>query len=287
MRLTADACGHLCRIRAEVSWGSQRGPLHNRETEVASRGSSHGGRPRLAFFRDISNRWWQWIVALAVVLGAYLAAAPEHKVWLVWAMVGVGLVLAIGTVVVTKVRRAVRQLRERLRKYPELEAEAKVLREELSEIRRQCADDKDRVEKETRRAVLQGRSEALGTVIAIRYPVPVLKAVTKQDGQLLLMATTKESADSLTGGLYSVRSVLTGEVKGIVRVRGAGSAGGTVLLECRDQWVVPFWEHLEASAEINPTVPDDLELAKCSMSEIDARGAVVNIRPDIRVQGVA
>jgi hypothetical protein len=115
--------------------------------------------------------------------------------------------------------------------------------------------------------------------------VPVLKAVIKRDGQLLLMATTKESADSLSGALYSVRSVLTGELKGIVKIQGAGSVPETVLLECRDQWVIPFWEHLEASAEINASVPDDLELAVCSIMEIDSRGSLVGPGPNIR--GVA
>jgi hypothetical protein len=82
------------RVRAPVPnacrslLGSQRGPLHDREAEVASRGSSHGGWPHVAaptgeirmllFLRDVFDRWWKWIVALAVVLGAYLGAAAEH-----------------------------------------------------------------------------------------------------------------------------------------------------------------------------------------------------------------
>ena len=233
---------------------------------------------------EILKRWWQWVIALAVVGGLYLGAAAVNRVWMFWAFVGAGLVLAVGTVAAKKIRLRVRQIRERLRKYPELEAEAKLLREELSEVRRQAADDKNLAEREMRKALLQGRSEVIGIFAAVRYPVPVLKAVIKRDGQLLLMAIT-ESAESLTGALYSVRSVLTGELKGIVKVRGAGGDHGTVLLECKDQWVMPFWEYLETSAEINATIPDGVELAICSVREIDSRGSLVEPRPNIR--GVA
>jgi hypothetical protein len=210
----------------------------------------------LLFLQDVFDRWWKWIVTLAVVLGAYLGAAAEHEAWLSGAMVGVALVLAIVAVVVTKVRRAVRQLRERLRKYPELEAEVKVLREELAESRSQVNADKERAEKENRRALVRGRNEAIGIVRAASNPMPVLRAVVKLDAQLLFLADTKARAGSLTGALYSIKSALTGEIKGIVRVRGAGNAPGTVLLECQDSWVIPFWEHLEEKAEINSAVPD-------------------------------
>jgi cell shape-determining protein MreC len=127
------------------------------------------GGMRMAW-QDILNRWWQWIVALAVVVGVYLAAAPEHKVWVVWALVGAGLILAVGTVVLIKVRRLIRQIRERLRKYPELEAEVKLLRAEISEVRRQASGEKEQAEKEARTALLQGRSEAIGVFQAVDIP---------------------------------------------------------------------------------------------------------------------
>jgi hypothetical protein len=208
---------------------------------------------------------------------------------LFWDFVYAALALGVGTVAVAKLGPVVRRTRERLRKYPELEAEVKLLRENLAESRGQLAAEKERVEaekerveKEMRRAHVQGRNEVLGILRTTARPVPVLKAVIKRDAQLLLMADAK---DVPSGALYSVRSVLTGEIKGIVKVLGPGNVAGTVLLECKDQWVLPFWEHLEASAAINSVIPEGLELARCTIAELDSRGAVVDIRPNIR--GVA
>jgi hypothetical protein len=289
MRLYAADGGH---VRAPVPnacrslRGSQRGLMHDREAKVASRvWLPTGGMVQLAVVLDILKRSWQWLVGLAVVGGFLFAAVAVNKVWLFWDFVYAALALGVGTVVVAKLGPIVRRTRERLRKYPELEAEVKLLREELAESRSQLATEKEQAARGARIALLQGRNEAIGIVIAVRNPVPVLKAVTKRDGQLLLMADTKEPPTHLIGGLYSVRSVLTQEIKGIVKVRGAGNATGTVLLECKDQWVVPFWEHLERSADINSAIPEGLELATCSIAELDSGSAVVDIRPNIR--GVA
>ena len=249
-------------------------------------GRAPGEAPRRGTVRaaalDILRRWWQWLIVLAVVFGLYLAAAAVDRAWMFWAAVGTALVLAVGTVTAKKARSCIRQIRERLRKYPELEAEVKLLRRELNEVRRQASDDNDRAEKEARRALLQGRSEAVGIHLAAVHPVPVLKAVIKREGQLFLIAAASKPAASLTGALYSVRSALTGEAKGVVRVRCAGSDAGTMLLECRDQWVVPFWENLAAGAEISAALPNDMELARCSVQDIDARNALV--RPQLNIR---
>jgi hypothetical protein len=219
---------------------------------------------------EVLTRWWQWLIALAVVVGLYLAAAAINRTWMFWAAVAAALVLAVGTVVVTKTRSFVRQSRERLRKYPELERDVKRLREELADANRQIGAERERADKDQQRALFQGRAETRGIFLAKSFPIPELIAAVKKNDELALIAFTEESIETLSGALYAVKSSYTGEVKGIVRVQGAGNMAGTVLLECHDRRVIPFWEKLAASAEVSTKVPDDIVLAECTIQEIDS-----------------
>jgi hypothetical protein len=63
-----------------------------------------------------------------------------------WAFIGAGFVLAVGTVAARKAGLLFRQTKERLRRYPELEAEVKVLRDQLREAQREVATHKDRTD---------------------------------------------------------------------------------------------------------------------------------------------
>jgi len=230
---------------------------------------------------EILKRWWQWVVALAVVGGLYIAAATVNRVWLFWAFVGAGLLLAVGTVAARKGRSLLQQTSERLRKYPGLEAEVKVLRAELSSAQHDVAAHKERAVAERLVGIKQGRTEAMGMLQAHLATTPVLKAVVKRDQQLLLLAAAPgESPNRMIGALYFVKSTLTGEVKGMAKVISEGGASDTLLLECVQQRVIEFWKQLGASAEINPDMPRDIQLVPFGMPELNEIESIAELGKD-------
>ncbi len=217
---------------------------------------------------DFIKTFWSAIVSLAVVGGMYFGAKAINAVWEFWALIG----LALGAALIKWLTPMCRQIAQKVRQYSALTAEASTLREEVQNLRQQIADEKRRTSEEWSRGISEGRLEAVGAIAANMNEVPLLNAVTTRDGQLLLRAATTSVNMPYLGALYLVQSSLTNEVKGKVRIASFDAASGTVFLECIETRVVPFWQQLEASAQINPTVPPDVRLVPYTLPPLEAGG---------------
>jgi hypothetical protein len=208
---------------------------------------------------DDVKRFWGWVVSLAVVGGMWFGAVAINKVWQFWALIGAAAFLTI----LARLWPKAKQILNRIRDYPALDAQVKVLRDEVEVMRQQLANEKGRVDSERLKGLRQGRSEVAGILRANTADVPILKAVVMRNGQLLLMAAIADPKYPLDGALYYIKSELTDEIKGTVRVQGLDAPGSEyVLLECVQQRSAAFWDQLAARAELNPEVPSDVKLVQ-------------------------
>lgn len=217
---------------------------------------------------DFIKTFWSAVVSLAVVGGIYFGAKAINAVWEFWALIG----LALGAALIKLLAPRVRQIAQKVQQYPVLTADVSTLREEVQNLRQQLADEKRRTSEEWSRGISEGRREAVGAIAANMNEVPILNAVTTRNGQLLLRAAIANVKMPYLGALYLVQSSLTDEVKGTVRIVSFDASNRTVFLECTETRVVPFWEQLEASAQINPAVPPDVRLVPYTLPPLEAGG---------------
>ena len=210
--------------------------------------------------------FWAILVSLAGVIGLYFAAAQVHLVIVFWIVAASAALLAGVFVYGKKVMQSARRIAD----YPRLMHASASLQAKVDSLKTELEKNQDKRLEEYSRGREEGRSEAIGYVLAGSSPSVLTPAaiVIKQDN--FYMVCDYSATLPSIGARYENRMQFTEEVKGILQVvePPVGSTGKVWLavVVVGDE---SYWSVLKARASSDQSPPSGTSLVAAALRPIE------------------
>lgn len=194
---------------------------------------------------QFAKNFWISFSALAIVGGLAFGASAAKKMSWFWIIFLLALFISF---FLTVIPRLVGWL-ESIQRYPGLRIDAAGLQVEVASLKAQIAQSEslagseEAVNNARAAGIVEGRSQIEGAILALQSPPPKILSAEEVDNEVMLVAEAGDPVASV-GAWYSVKSMTTGNIRGIVEVRDYDEDLNIVYLRAVEKTSVKFWAGL-------------------------------------------
>jgi hypothetical protein len=206
------------------------------------------------------------LLALAGVVGLFVAAAAFHHVAIAVLVVAIALAWALVRLVPKGVRTLQVWVRQ-IRSYPQLLDRAATLTDELQEAQREVTSFRDAMAAKHEEGVREGQMQFVGALLAAGIKEsPEIVAASRDGDAVMLIARSDSPKQFRVGARVTLEVVGTGKTLGVLQVVGSGEDDGLIHLSCVKPVDEAFWGRLAQQVDSDPSPPGGVKLVPTQFS---------------------
>lgn len=212
--------------------------------------------------------FWYALLALATLIGAYLAAASLGATWSFWAITSLACVYAIIRYAYPQAKIAI----GRIRKYPKLEHAAAVYKAEIEDLKAELLDSDKNSCSKLSEGISIGRGRVIGEYLAgLSGATLTLDSMYVKDNKTLLMVAeiNPPNAPVPIDTMWQLRIKAVGTIIAHIKVEAVYEDNSMALLTVATETDSDYVGKLIDRAKMLNEIPAVLEIASRSFQTIE------------------